>query len=306
MSVKPSPNQRIPTPYWCPFIVAIAYFPDIVNQAAMLLGTGDQSVITHSVPFALVVSPIIAACAARLTAFALRRTWIVTLATILIHDFLDFLQRPSRHLWWPLPVEGSGLNVEIIPTDPRAEGLAFGIAFAVFVIGFTILGRLRKSSAETVVSRLPRGTWAGRSVALAIVACACVTHQLRAAREAKYRQVHELLMEHKYQAVLEAVEHAERWPSVARPARLDYARAEAFLGLGDRTHAEGYYLRSYLKDPDYFWVVGDLAAFYADSDEPMEQRSLKAGPYLTELKERFPAHPELDRVVARIERKLHR
>ena len=306
MSIKPSPNQRIQTPYWCPFIVAVAYLPDIVNQVAMLLGTGDQSVITHSVPFALAVSPIIAACATRLTAAALRRTWIVTLATILIHDFLDFLQRPSRHLWWPFSTDGFGFNVEIIPTDPRAEGVAFGIGFALFVIGFAIFGRLRRSRAETVVSRLPRGTWAGRSVALAIVACACVTHQLRAAREAKYSQVHDLLMGHKYKAVLEAVEHAERWPSVARPARLDYARAEAFLGLADRAQAEDYYLRSYRSDPDYFWVVGDLAAFYADSDEPMEQRRLQAGPYLTELKERFPAHPELDRVVARIERKLHR
>lgn len=37
-----------------------------------------------------------------------------------------------------------------------------------------------------------------------------------------------------------------------------YLKAVAYENLGDRQQAEGYYLRSYKADPDYFWCVVDL------------------------------------------------
>lgn len=306
MCVEPAPRERIRTPFWSPFIVAVAYLPDIVNQIAMLLGTRDHSVITHSVLFALVVSPVIAACAAWLAAVALRRALVVTLVTILLHDVLDLLQCTSRQPWWPLPSGGFRFNVEIIPTDPRSEVLLFGTAFAVFAVGFAILRRLRRAGADADALRAPRGTWAGRTATLAILACACLTHQLRAARENEYRQVQVLLGRREYQAVLDTVDRAERWPSTARPGRLDYVRAEAYLGLGDRDKAERCYRRSYRSDPRYFWVVADLAVFYATSGEPAEQRRRQAAPYMTELNARFPTHRHLDRVIRKIERRLRR
>jgi hypothetical protein len=74
--------------------------------------------------------------------------------------------------------------------------------------------------------------------------------------------------------------------------------------MGDRRHAETYYLRACRADRTYFWAVADLALFYASSDEPVAERRRLAGPYLNRLRTEFAGYPPLPETLARVERKL--
>ena len=94
--------------------------------------------------------------------------------------------------------------------------------------------------------------------------------------------------------------------SDAFSGRVAYLQAEARLGLGERVEAETLYLESYRADPSYFWVVADLAVYYATSDAAADRRRQAAAPYLDRLRGDFDDHPERDRVVAKVERALSR
>jgi hypothetical protein len=107
-----------------------------------------------------------------------------------------------------------------------------------------------------------------------------------------------------YQAALEVLARAEPWPSTTKPGRIDYVRAEAYAGMGDRRRAETYYLRAYRADPTYFWTVADLALFYASSGGPVAERRRLVAPYLNRLRSEFVGHPALPEILARVERKL--
>jgi len=131
-----------------------------------------------------------------------------------------------------------------------------------------------------------------------------VTHSLRDAREAQLEIGRTLVEGGTYQAGLEALARAEPWPSTTKPGRIDYARAEAYAGLGERQRAENYYLRAYRADRTYFWVVADLALFYASSSEPVAERRRLAAPYMNQLRTEFAGHPDLPGILARVERKL--
>jgi hypothetical protein len=65
-----------------------------------------------------------------------------------------------------------------------------------------------------------------------------------------------------------------------------------------------FYLRAYRSDPENFWAVADLAALYASSDGPLEERRRKAEHWLLVLRERFPIDPALPGLVARVQRRL--
>jgi tetratricopeptide (TPR) repeat protein len=113
-----------------------------------------------------------------------------------------------------------------------------------------------------------------------------------------------LVEQRAYQVALEVLARAERWPSTTKPGRIDYVRAEAYAGMGDRRRAEMYYLRADRADPTYFWTVADLTIFYASSSDPIAERRRLVAPYLNRLRSEFEGHPALPKVLSRVERKL--
>ena len=68
--------------------------------------------------------------------------------------------------------------------------------------------------------------------------------------------------------------------------------------------AEEAYLRSYRAEPGYFWLVADLAAFYAGTDRSLEERRRLVDPLLARLKDEFRDEPGLPEALGRIERRL--
>lgn len=300
--------------FWTPVLVGLAYLPDITAQVfdtlsvGALFGVARASVITHSVTFVVLVT-----CPAAQLLRCLRGTGRVSwryalglsLFLILGHVLLDWLQGTERHLWWPLLDSASTLDHRWIPIDPRREAALFGLGLVLFVGAYRIV-RGRNVRSEISSAAVPVTTRVvGYSVTALILVVAVATHCLRGAREDDWRTVRTLLERAEYDAALSLADQADRWPSTAKVGRLDYARAEAYAGLGDRNRAETFYLKSLQADPSYFWALVDLSVLYAKGPESLAIRRTRVEPYLKRLRRDHADHESFSRVVEKIKRKLN-
>jgi LexA-binding, inner membrane-associated putative hydrolase len=314
LSTKPAPRERreaarmeTASALWLPAVVVLAYLPDIVAQLGLIAGWSDSRLLGHSVVCAAGASVVIAAVATRLAGVSFPRAFVTVLVSLLIHDVLDLGQATDRAPWWPLSDRPIGVQRGLVPTGLVPEAALFGGLLVAFLA-------LRHAWHRWVSGRavdLPRPgegharlVWLGRAVIVAVVVAAVVTHALRDARESQLDTARVLVEQHAYQAGLDTLARAEPWPSTARPGRIDYVRAEAYAGMGDRQRAEVYYLRAYRADRTYFWAVADLALFYASSDAPEAERRHLVAPYVSRLRSGFAGHPALPGVLARVERRL--
>ncbi|HOW19067.1 MAG TPA: hypothetical protein PLC79_08520, partial [Phycisphaerae bacterium] len=153
-------------------------------------------------------------------------------------------------------------------------------------------------------TRYRRVVWAGRAVTVAILLSAAALHYLRDVRNRDLAQAFTLLRQHDYTRALATVERAERWPYVAGPGRIEYAKALCYEGLGDRDQAEAWFLASVRADPSYFWPLADLIEFYVSGREPLAERRRRAEPYLKRMRNRFAWHYRQAQFLERIERAL--
>ena len=292
---------------WLPAVITLAYLPDIVAQLGLLAGGSDARLLGHSVMFGVAVSPAIAVGLMRLASVSFPRAFLTALVSVLGHDALDLAQATDRAPWWPLSDRPVGFDLSLIPTDLLRESAVFGGLLLAFLALRHAAQRLAGQNALDQV--MPgedhiRWVWLGRAFIVAVVLAAVVTHSLRDARDAQLETGRVLVEQGAYQAGLQALARAEGWPSTTKPGRIDYARAEAYAGMGDRRRAETYYLRADRADPTYFWTVADLAVFYASSGEPIAERRRLIAPYLNRLRTEFARHPALSEIVVRVEGKL--
>ena len=298
-------RRSIPAVLWGPFVVGLAYLPDILSQAVTLLGGGNVSYITHSVCFAIIISLAIGAGLARLRTTSFRGGTVICLFSILMHDGMDVMQSTNRQPWWPLSDRAVGFSEN--PIGPLREVVLFGLAFALFMGAWSVRNRRRiRQTPETNHEMMFSTTWhwINRLLMGLILLAACGTHYLRSLRELAYEEVRREIHEGHYEAALAAADRAERWPSTAKPGRLDCARGEIFAALGDRPRADAAFERGLAADPHYFWGLADAAAFYAGSDEPASVRQAKVQPFLDQLKEEFADHEAWPRQLERIELRL--
>ncbi len=286
---------------WLPAGVVLAYLPDIAAEGLRAIGLRDARLLTHSVWFAIASSAVIALALAR-AGVSLGRVFGVSCVSVLGHDLLDLLQSTDRMPLWPLVKQPMHLGAGLLPTSPAWELVGFGAAFGAFVA----LRRRWHHAAPGAGSTAPRprAVWLARGSIAAVVLAALATHVLRDVRERDLERGRLLIEAGSYAQGLAVVEGARRWPSTAKPGRSEYLKAEAYAGLGDAPKAEFYYLRAYEADPTYFWVVADLAVFYASADRSDGERRRLAAVYVDRLRTDFAERPELPQILARIERKL--
>ncbi len=306
---SPASRTRAVVVLWAPTLVGLAYLPDIVSQMAAILGFTDVRVVTHSALFAICAAVPVGGGLAKLGAISRPAAFSIAVLSILLHDVLDLLQGTDQQLGWPFSGRHLGLDLHVIPMNSRAELFLFGVPFCLFVAAWTALRhRVARADSEEPGKRriYSRAIWTSRVLTAAILVAASTTHYLRGMRDQQSEEVYSLLQAQKIGAAITLIESAERWPSTVKPGRLDYAVAEAHALNGDRSQSERHYLRAYDADPDYFWVVADLAVFYATSDLPAGARRLQAEPYLRRLRSEFADHPDLPRILGKVDRKLAR
>ena len=286
------------TARWLAAMAVLAYLPDIVSQFVLLTGATWGPLLGHSVWFALAASIALARPLAVFFHVSTWRMFVIVGASLLAHDLLDAFQATDKRPLWPYYAHPVTAPMHI-PAGAVAEFVCFGIAFVVFMTVLTIL-RAPTMQSRMAGNGLPtddstdklaphhganflsphgagdhgsvtaqpvdrRRAWPAYGIILIVVASAGGTHYLRSLRERQFHQAEALLEQRHHADALEVLDMAARWPGLALPGRIDYARATAFHGLGDRRQAEQYYLASLAADPDYFWCVADVAFFFAPS-----------------------------------------
>lgn len=302
-------SERLGPTLWAPLVIGVSYLPDIVAQCGQFVIGRDLRQMTHAVPMAIVLALLVAPVVIAFYRQEWTRTFAVIVGAVIVHDLLDFLQATNRIILWPLSAAAIGPEQPVIPREPWPEALVFLVGYALAVAAY----RWTQSNSISVWPISPfrhnvgSRLWLNRIVTTVIVGAAIVTHQLRAIREAQLEQARALAhTQHAYPEALATLNLAERWPSTAKPGRIDYLRAWTYKQLNDRKRAESYYLRSYQADPTYFWTIADLALFYASSDEPSAHRRQAIVPYLRRLQNDFYTHPHLPLVLTQIELLLTR
>ena len=285
----------------------LLYLPDITNHLAQWSGLANARVMTHSVAFAVIASPVLGLGLTKLGAVSFRRATGIAFLSAFVHDVLDVLQGAESRPWWPISHRVIDLERGLLPLDPVQETTLFGAALVLFALAFALLRRWRPRGPDHPAPRTKRGgaaVWTGRALIAAILLTASATHYLSDVRMREIMGIQQLLHGHEYAAALERIDDARLWPAAVRPGRLDYLQAEALLGKGERRQAEEYYHRAYRQDPTYFWLVADLAVFYSSSDKPASERRRLAEPYIRRLRNEFSHRRAQPRILARIERKL--
>lgn len=302
-----APGVESGTALWIPAVVFLAYVPDIVTQVGFLVGWSKGRLLGHSVVLAVTASLVIAALLMRLAAVSFTRAFLTSLVSLLVHDVLDLAQATDRAPWWPLSDRPMSLDLAVIPTDFLHETAVFGgLLLAFLALRHAAQRWAGQKALDPAISGegYRQRVWLSRGFIVAVLLTAAVTHSLRDRREAQLETGRALVEQRAYPAALEVLAQAERWPSSVNPGRIDYVRAEAYAGMGDRRRAEAYYLRAYGADPMYFWTVADLAVFYASSSESVAERRRLIAPYLSRLRTEFARDPALPEILARVEGRL--
>jgi membrane-bound metal-dependent hydrolase YbcI (DUF457 family) len=292
---------------WYSIFVALAYLPDIGAQILMAFGWQESRYLTHSIFFAAATGGAVSILVPQFPAFTRFKIFLLTSLSIAGHDLLDLAQSTDRRPLWPIFDQVVRFGSGLIPIEPRKETLLFLVLF-VAAIGVHRLLMVcgngcskREAEPDGEASRM---ALIGKFVVITFMMLAIVIHSLRHFREHSLETAHRLSERGEYHAVFHALEEAEGWPSVGKPGRIDYLKAEAYSRLGNRPQAEYLFLRSYRADPTYFWVVADLALFYASSDNSVEERRQRVSPLIRRLRNEFPSHEALPSVLLRIEQNL--
>jgi len=304
--VKSPKRENMVYTLWLPITLILAYLPDITAQLLQFAGCGRARIIAHSFLFAAVASFAIAFLVSRWGEITFPRVFAISLFSILFHDLLDILQSTDRIPWWPISSRAVGSHLNILPINPIREIFLFSLLFGIFLVIRQIFRQRRRgnNSSLTTIQSYSKWSWVSNAVITLIILSAASTHYLRDIRENRFNKARVLVLDHRYTDALPLLEQAESWPSTAKPGRIDYLKALAHEGLGNRQQSEHYYLRSYRADPGYFWCVVDLAMFYASSPMPVSERRRLIAPYLKRLQNDFSGRKDLAGYLNKIERKL--
>ena len=280
-----------------PAFLTLAYAPDIAAQVAAVAGWRQAATVTHSIGFAVAVSAVVS-LASRAWGGEWRRALGLSLFSIVAHDAMDLGQGGDRWFAWPLYTGVVGPSAPWIPRSLVGEVSIFGSLAA-------ILALVHRWQAPATHRRLwTRSRLWGATVAVLMAMSATAVHFVRDRREFQYEEAVRLVAAARPAEALARLDQAAQWPAPSRPGRIEYLRAEAYAGLGDRQRAESLYLAADAIDPRYFWVVADLAAFYAGGDATPAERARLAQPYVERLRRDFATEAALPQMLERVDRLL--
>ncbi len=292
-------------------MVVLAYMPDIAAHAGVLGGLPHARVVTHSVLFAVLAGLLIAPWLRVWFGVPPATARVVAIFSLLLHDVLDLMQATDRHPFWPLDLPATGMDLQLIPVNSVGEAVWFAIAFCVVVaVRRIFVRRDREDSASASTNPVSPSTSRRMTrvysacVTLVLLTVASGTHYLRQERERAFSDLNQMLKSGAFSEVLARADGVNRWPGTAKPGRVDYMVAEAYLGLGDRASAKPMLLKACAADPDYFWPLADLAVLYASSPGDRSDREALVAPVVEKLRRTFATHADLKRVCVKIDRLL--
>ncbi len=281
-------------------LAVLAYAPDVASQVLAVLGVAAARACSHSLPCGFFYALLLTLPVRRALGVSRRAAFVITLGSIALHDVLDMLQSSDRMLLWPLSTRAFGPVQGLIPAGLLAETALF----AALALAAWLYARMRTPRGAAGAER--GRSLAGTLLTGVLIAGALGTSWLRDRREADAEAAHWLIEHGEPGRGLALLPAAARWPSPAKPGRIDYLRGAAYNALGNRDAAEHFYLLSLRQDPSYFWTVVDLAMMYADGPGSSAERRSKMAPYMQRLERDFASQAEFAAVSASIARRLAR
>ena len=304
--IKPRARDSFGAAMWIPILIFLNYLPDIVAQISFLLGLRGTEIVWHSLVAGVLFSLIISPGLMVLAQLSFRRAFLISLCSILVHDLLDLLQTPGRLFLWPVSSWRFSPEYTLTPMSARDEIIVFGFFYiAALIIYVTCFYKHNSQPRRVKTTQQQSLVWLARILVIIILMSAGATQYLREIRAEKFNQAKAVLETTEYYTVgLGLIEEAGRWPYGASFAWIDYFKARAYWGLGDRKQAELYYKKSLDEDPWNIWSLGDLALLYAASDEHPAERRQHISPYVKRLLENFSGDPILQSYLNKIEAAL--
>jgi hypothetical protein len=305
---KPRSRDSFGAAMWVPILIFLNYLPDIIAQINSLLGLRGTETASHSVVSGVLYSLIIAPVLMVLAKLSFCRAFLISLCSILVHDLLDLLQAPERLFLWPFSPWRPSPEYTMTHMSARDEIIVFGFIYiAALIIYITCFYKHNSQPHHAKTTQQQCIMWFARILLISILMSAGATQYLRKVRVETFNQAKAVLGTTKnYTLGLALIEEAGRWPYGASFAWIDYFKAKAYWGLGDRNKAEQYYHRSLDENPWNFWCVGDVAILYASSNEQLADRRRRVFPYIKLLVENFSGHPSLHGYLKKIEDALGR
>jgi membrane-bound metal-dependent hydrolase YbcI (DUF457 family) len=287
---------------WTALMVVFAYIPDVIGHGLLLCGVVTGPLWAHSVVVALPAVIMLGAVLSTLLRVAVAPVTALAALSVLIHIALDLLNGTTRAPWWPVADQWVELRWTPLPDDPLNESIYFGGASLVFLAGWW----MRRQSAATKSPPTPtdaavRFRLAGYASVIAIVAAAAIVHVLRGVRQSQLVGARATALAGDHAEALRLAESAARWPWATGPGGAQYVMAEMLHQSGDRARAEAMYLESCRMGPDRFWPAADLALFYASGPESIAERRRRVDPWRNTLSRRFARHPDLPRMLDKID-----
>jgi membrane-bound metal-dependent hydrolase YbcI (DUF457 family) len=290
---------------WVPTMVFLNYLPDIVAQVSLLFGWRGAEIVLHSLVSGVLLSFIISPGLKVFARLSFSRAYFISLFFILVHDLLDLLQTPERLILWPFSTWRPSPEYTFTPLSPIDEFIIFGCFFIASLIIYLVCFYKNNSIPPVKTKQKKFLVWVARISVGIILVLAASTQYLRKIRAEEFKQAKAILETTKnYHLVLDLIEEAERWPYGGSLAWIDYFKARAYWGLGDRKQAELCYQKSLDEYPLNIWCVGDIAILYASSDEHLADRRHRIFPYVKLLLDHFSDHPSLQGYLNKIEAAL--
>ncbi|NOT00710.1 MAG: hypothetical protein HOP29_08790 [Phycisphaerales bacterium] len=290
---------------WTALMVGFAYLPDVIGHGLLLCGVMTGPLWAHSVPVALPAAVIVGAVVSTLLYVPMAPVTALAALSVLIHIALDLLNGTTRAPWWPVAEQWVELRWTPLPDDPLNEFIYFCGAALVFLTGWWMRRPSAAiSSPQTPTSAAARFRLVGHAAVIAIVAAAAIVHVLRGVRQSQLVRARATASTGDHAEAIRLAESAARWPWATGPGSAQYVMAEMLHQSGDRARAEAMYLESCRLGPDKFWPAADLALFHASGPEPTAERRRRVDPWRNVLSRRFARHPDLPRMLDKIDRAL--
>lgn len=295
---NPQPVRPTARALWTPALVGLAYLPDVATQIGRWVAYESAQLAGHSLFFGLLAGVIIGRGWALWSGGSVRALSALAIGSIMLHDLLDLLQATDRAPLWPFATRLIVSGWLALPDRLSGELLVFGLPYAFYEGGRFYLQRgCGQDGPPRPLSRLLS---IERGLVILLLASAVTVQQLRAERQRQATFAERLLRSGQFADALKAANAADRWPSTARPGRIDVVRGEAHEGLGNHTRAETLFLRAYRTDPHNFWAVAALAEYYASHGTSTERRR-RSAPFVDDLRRRFSDHDAYRAVMDRVE-----
>lgn len=301
---RPPHTPSTATGFMVPLAVTLSCLPDIISQVLLAVGYRDGHHLGHTVWLAIFLASTSGVVLHKF-GFPTRTATAIPAVALTSHIVFDALQSDTLLPWWPFSMRPVFPD-PLLPTGWQGEAIVLAISLFGW-LAFTICrpAQAREAMTATFLPADRQRRILSTAFVMGVVVTALTTFILRERCEQDLESARRMIEAGSISEGFSLLASADRWPTTAKPGRINYFRGVGHLKHGEREMAEFFFLKAFRDDPRYLWVVIDLAILYAeDRQRSLEARRTIAAPFLLSLALDFPGHREAKQALDKAEKLL--